>query len=265
MDQSDAIVLRTVEFSETSLVVTLLTRDFGKCGALAKGAKRPKSPFEGALDLLAVCRVVLIRKPSDTLDLLTEAKLQRRFRGAEQLRWDGAQRLERLYGGYYVAELIRLLTDEGEPQAELFDLTDLTLQRLEQDPSVAMTLLQFELQALRMLGHGPALDRCVSCGKPVPKLKEDSRFHFAVADGGLLCSLCKPLKRETTTVSGRALKCMQQLQGETAEDGKVAEPSGFFFTQATYDELRPLISRYLSTMLGIYPKTTHFLPSRFRS
>src|SRR4026207_2013794 len=111
-EKSLAIVLRVVEFSETSCVVTLYTRDFGKIGALAKGARRPKSPFESALDLLAarraafppetsdprqprgpvesarallaVCRVVFLHKSSDALDLLTEARLERRFRAARR-------------------------------------------------------------------------------------------------------------------------------------------------------------------------------------
>ena len=72
-EQTPAIVLRTIEFSETSLIVTMLTREFGQVAAIAKGARRPKSSFEGSLDLLAVCRVVVLRKNADTLDLLTEA------------------------------------------------------------------------------------------------------------------------------------------------------------------------------------------------
>src|SRR5204863_4232737 len=99
-----AIVLRLVEFSETSLVTTLFTEDFGKVGALAKGARRPKSAFEGALDLLALVRILFLRKSSDSLDLLTEARLERRFRSAQR-------DLPRLYAGYYVAELLAELTD----------------------------------------------------------------------------------------------------------------------------------------------------------
>ena len=98
-EKTQAIVLRVIEFSETSCVLTLFTEHFGKVSALAKGARRPKGPFEGALDLLALVRLVFLRKSSEALDLLTEAKLQRRFRSAQR-------DLSRLYAGYYVAELL---------------------------------------------------------------------------------------------------------------------------------------------------------------
>src|SRR5215469_9956027 len=59
-----ALVLRVVEFSETSSIVTLFSREFGKLRGLAKGARRLKGPFESALDLLALCRIVFLRKSS---------------------------------------------------------------------------------------------------------------------------------------------------------------------------------------------------------
>ena len=41
LEKTDAIVIRLVDFSETSCVVTLFSRDYGKIAALAKGARRP--------------------------------------------------------------------------------------------------------------------------------------------------------------------------------------------------------------------------------
>src|SRR3984957_13706725 len=110
-EKAIALVLRVVEFSETSSGVTLFTREFGKIRGLAKGARRLKGPFESALDLLATCRIVFLRKSSDALDLLTEAKLERRFRPAKG-------DLAALYAAYYLAELLDELTDDNDPHAD---------------------------------------------------------------------------------------------------------------------------------------------------
>src|SRR5579859_2244259 len=92
-----ALVLRTTDWSETSRIATLWTREFGRVRALAKGGRRLRSSFEVALDLLTVCSIVLLRKSSGSLDLLTEAQVVERF---PRLRGD----LSALYAGYYVAE-----------------------------------------------------------------------------------------------------------------------------------------------------------------
>src|SRR5450755_586118 len=97
MEKATALVIRATDFSETSRVVTLWTRELGKVRALAKGGRRLKSNFDVALDLLTVCGIVLIRKSSGSLDLLTEARVKERF---GQLRPELAAR----YAGYYEAE-----------------------------------------------------------------------------------------------------------------------------------------------------------------
>src|SRR6516165_10847558 len=94
-----ALVLRTTDWSETSRIATLWTREFGKVRTLAKGGRRLKSNFETALDLLTVCSIVLLRKSSGGLDLLTEAQVVKRY---PRLRTD----LPALYAAYYIAELL---------------------------------------------------------------------------------------------------------------------------------------------------------------
>src|ERR1051325_8295400 len=148
-EKATALVLKLVDFSETSSVVTLFTEEFGKIHALAKGARKLKGPFEAALDLLAICRIVFLRKSSDALDLLTEAKLERRFRPV------GGD-LSSLYAAYYVAELLGELTDDYDPHPELFDAAEATLGALQMPGGVANSVLRFELTALRVLGHLPS-------------------------------------------------------------------------------------------------------------
>src|SRR5688500_4354882 len=174
-EKSLAIVLRLVEFSETSVIATLFTEGFGKISALAKGARRPKSPFEAALDLLAVCRIVFIHKSTDALDLLTEAKLERRFRSS------GCD-LSRLYAGYYVAELLHDLTDPGDAHPGLFKASNNTLFELDQGGPVDRIVLRFELMLLHELGLLPSLEVCVGCGETVQPV---GRVAFGLLAGGV--------------------------------------------------------------------------------
>jgi DNA repair protein RecO (recombination protein O) len=204
-EKSLALILRLVEFSETSVVVTLFTRDFGKITAVAKGARRPQSPFEAALDLLALVRVLFLHKSSGAMDLLTEARLERRFRAA-------SRDLARLHAGYYVAELLRELTDDADPHPELFDEADRTLADLDGDAPVAMALVRFELAALRLLGHLPALHECVGCGTP---LEAAGRVAFGQIAGGVLCPKCRAGQRSVVSVSSQAIAALRRVaEGE---------------------------------------------------
>jgi len=196
-EKSVAIVLKVVDFSETSCVVTLMTRDFGKVSALAKGARRPKSPFEAALDVLSVCRVVFLRKSGDSLNLLTEAKLDQRFRAA-------SSSLEKLYAAYYVIELLQKLTDELDPQIELFDLARRTIELLDEKQTcpTEQTILRFQMRMLSCLGHAPSLRNCVDCGSQVT----GKRIPFGMNHGGVLCSGCREGKRNIVSVSQAAIE-----------------------------------------------------------
>jgi DNA repair protein RecO (recombination protein O) len=234
-EKATAIVVRLVDFSESSLIGTLFTREFGKIHGLAKGAKRLKGPFESALDLLALCRIVFLRKSSDSLDLLTEAKLQRRFR-------PHARDLSGLYGGYYVAELLSELTDDYDPHPELFDLADETLEALSAGEAVAKRILRFELGALRVLGHLPTLEICAGCGEPVPAA---GRMAFAHLDGGVLCARCRVGKAQLASISAAALRTMVQLadpQRQTWRRIDIAPRIG--------GEIRGILNHYLHHLLG---------------
>src|SRR5262245_23546607 len=149
-EKARGIVLRTTDWSETSRIATLWTRELGKVRALAKGGRRLKSSFESALDLLTVCDIVLLRKSSGSLDLLTEARVAQRF---PRLATD----LPALYAGYYLAELLSDLTEDYDPHPVLFDevvrtLADFGTPGVPAGPRLA----RFELVFLQELGYGPA-------------------------------------------------------------------------------------------------------------
>jgi DNA repair protein RecO (recombination protein O) len=188
-NRSLAIVVRTVDVFETSLVATLFTRELGKVSALAKGGRRLKSPFHGGLDLL------------------TEAASLERF---ACLRRD----LAALYAGYYIAELLTELTDYHDPHPKLFDAARITLRHLGDVSLRPRRLLRFELACLRELGHMPTLDRCAHCGEPV-----DVRgsVAFGLATGGVLCPACRPGQPHVVDLPARTIEAVRVLASPGGE------------------------------------------------
>jgi DNA repair protein RecO (recombination protein O) len=243
-EKATALVLRVIDFSETSSIVTLFTRELGKVRALAKGARRLKGPFESALDLLAVCRIVLLRKSSEALDLVTEAKLERRFRAA-------GRDLSSLYAGYYVAELLNELTDESDPHPELFDAACEALADLAGGgTAVASVVLRFELTALRLLGHLPALATCVECGST--DLLGHGRVAFGLTAGGVLCARCRPGKKQVVSMQAGTLRILERFADPAADGWRRMEAAGG-------GELRGVMNRYLAQLLGKKPRMHQYL------
>jgi DNA repair protein RecO (recombination protein O) len=248
-EKATAIVLRVIEFSETSVVATLFTREFGKVRGLAKGARRPKGPFESALDLLALVRIVFLRKSSESLDLLTEAKLERRFRPPRG-------ELSNLYAAYYVAELLSDLTDDYDPHPRLFDAAEETLAALGQVDGSSAALARFELTALRELGHLPSLARCGECGAAV---EPGRRVPFSQLAGGVLCDKCRVGQKQVISISAPVIAALARFSEPDGDDWRRVE-----LDQPTYGELRGVLNHYWAHLLGHAPKMQRWLSATVR-
>jgi DNA repair protein RecO (recombination protein O) len=239
-----ALVVRSVDVFETSRVLTLFTRDLGKVSALAKGARRLKSPFQAALDLLSVCDIVVLHKASEALDLLTEAALVERF---DSLRRD----LAALYAGYYVAELLNDLTDHHDPHPRLFDAARLTLRHLGDPVLRPRRVLRFELACLRELGLMPALEACVNCGAVVDSASD--KVAFGLATGGVLCPACRPGQPHVATLSGPTLEAIRVLAAP-GSGWRELDPS-----PSSLGPVRGTIGAVISHLLGRRPRLLPFL------
>ncbi len=241
-EKATALVLRTTDWSESSRIATLWTREFGKVRALAKGGRRLKSNFENALDLLTLCRIVFLRKSSDSLDLLTEAQVIQRF---PRLRTD----LAALYAAYYVAELLAEGTRDYDPHPLLFDEALDTLQTLggaECGPRVA----RFEMVLLREMGYSPVLDHCAGCGGSVA----ETELAFSAAANGVLCRRCRSGQRDSRPLSPATWRTLQEL----ATPGDAWRRVWGAQVRA---EVRQLLGQYVTYLLGRRPRLLSYLGS----
>ncbi|HLO95944.1 MAG TPA: DNA repair protein RecO [Burkholderiaceae bacterium] len=150
-----AFVLHHYDWSETSLILDLFTREQGRLAVVAKGAKRPYSQLRSVLLPFQRLQVGL-SKPSR--DERSETEVQT-LRSAE---WAGGHPLPSgaaLFAGYYLNELLLKLLARQDPHPRIFDAYAATIPLLseDEDQRSQAALRAFELRLLADLGLLPDL------------------------------------------------------------------------------------------------------------
>lgn len=149
-------VLHSYPYKETSLIVDVFTRDYGRIALIAKGAKRPHSRLRGVLQTFQPLSVGWAGKAE--VRTLTSAE------------WiGGLLPLEKsaLLSGFYLNELLVKLLARDDPHPALFDHYIATLNQLGHGEPVSIVLRKFERALLKETGVGGDFSTCASTGDPV--------------------------------------------------------------------------------------------------
>jgi DNA repair protein RecO (recombination protein O) len=154
--QQPGFVLHSFPYKETSLIVDVLTRDYGRIALIAKGAKRPYSKLRGVLQTFQPLSIGWSGK-SDVRTLIS----------AEWV--GGLLPLEKsaLLCGFYLNELLVKLLARDDPHPALFDHYVSTLNQLAHDEPAPIVLRKFERALLKETGVAADLTVCTSSGQPV--------------------------------------------------------------------------------------------------
>jgi len=183
----EAILLRSVEFGESDLVVHLLTADAGRFTAIAKSARKSLRRFPGTLDLFNRLAIEGRTRARGGMGFLERARLVDAHLG---LRSDPA----RYALASFLVELLDRLSPESMEPGEarpLFALATESLALVERVRPTASLRILLELRLLDALGLRPELGRCVRCGRePGERLADAHGVKFLVPDGGIVCSAC---------------------------------------------------------------------------
>jgi len=209
--KTQAIVLRARRMGETSKLVTLYTEDFGKVKVVAKGARKPKSKFGAALELMTETQVVFYLRDDRELKTLSDCDVTRSHLGLLSV-------LQRLCYGSAVCELIDRLTIDGEGgNRRLYRCLAGVLVGLEEvsAPQTETLFWYFQLRMAESLGYRPELGHCVDCLSAL----EGGSLWFSPALGGGLCTSC-----------GRAAASSDYAQG----NGMVSDGEGSAYGAQTH-------------------------------
>jgi DNA repair protein RecO (recombination protein O) len=201
-----AICIRCVDYSETSQIVTFFARQSGKISAIAKGSKRAKSSFEGAIEIFSFGDIMFQASQGDKLSTLTEFQQK-----------SGLSGLSRNYLGYnsslFACELVTNLVDEYDPHPQLFDdfvqfLKD--VQTVASQNETISLLIYFQLSLLREIGLQPVLSECANC-----KNKYNQKWfdvYFSNSANGIICRDCDMSFPDKVKLSKEVAYCLANLK-----------------------------------------------------
>jgi len=208
--KTEAIVLRTRNLGEADRIVTLYTRDRGKVEGVARGSRRAKSRLTGATQLFTYGRYLMFSGRS--LDTVSQAEIVESFAG---LRED----LTKMAYASYIAELLDVTVELGEPSEDLFELVHGALAAVDRGLPPDLVARWFELRLMDLLGYRPQLEACVSCRTGVEE------GHFSAGEGGLLCPGCRVKDPTALPVGRSAVQWMKRLLVTDASRLGVMRPS----------------------------------------
>jgi DNA repair protein RecO (recombination protein O) len=150
IESATGLILRTRPLTETSLIVQWLTPNFGRIATVVKGARRPKSPFLGKLDLFYLADFSFSRSRRSELHTLREVGLRETHAA---LRGEIAYLRQASYG----TALIEHTTETETPLPAVYELMRTLLDHLPRHSPQPQTVFAFELKLLNELGLKPDL------------------------------------------------------------------------------------------------------------
>jgi DNA repair protein RecO (recombination protein O) len=247
LQKCEGIVIRTTDYGETNKIVTLYTREWGKVGAMARGAKKPNSRLSSITQLFTHGYFLINR--GSGLGSMQQGET------ATSLRSIGEDIFLTAYASYIV-ELTDKCTEEKKPNPYHFELLYQTLNYLNEgyDPDILMNI--YEMKMLNMLGLNPILNQCSICGNT------DGLFSFSIREGGFICHRCLDKDPYHYKLSPSAVKLIRLFYYfDLSRLGNISVKA------ETKAELKNVITSYYEEYSGLHLKTKKFLNSmdKFRN
>ncbi len=203
---TNAVVLRSVKFQESSRIVTFYTERFGRLAGIVKGARKSPGRFGSSLQPMAQVAVVVYRKPGREVQTVSQCDLTVAYRRIPL-------ELGRMAVGLQMVELVTMITHDEEENRPLYDLLSGSLRELDEESDPGwMLLYQFEIRLAGIFGFRPDFNGCAGCGRPFGEgMPGGEMVRVDIERGGPLCRDCDSPGRRCVLLSGTELQLLRDL------------------------------------------------------
>ena len=235
-----------MDYSETSQIVTFFARAAGKISAIAKGSKRPKSAFDGPIEIFSYGKIVFSDSNKEKLATLTEFESAYGGPGFSGL----SNNLFVLNCCLFGAELLNNLTHDYDPHPMLFDDFLQFLQNSQQAKSkseMLALLILFQLALLKEVGLRPVLNACANCKTRYEGRKTRDEVYFSSSANGLICRDCETSFPDKIRLTRTAANCLANLK-------LIAESK-----EKTLIEIETVLVHHFTGILGRKPKMAKYI------
>lgn len=238
-----AIVLRSVNLSETDKIVTFMTERYGKIKGVAKSARKIKSRFGAALEPMSCIQLIYFGRENQELLRINHCDIVKSF---QAVREDFAK----LYTGVYFIELFDTLLKEGDCHGELFHFLMDSLDRVQDQDDLETLRRLFEIRLIAFLGYAPKLTHCILCKKdPSP-----GWIGFNYDRGGIVCERCMDRTKPGVRFRAGTLSYLKKmLSMDIKHSGRLKIPKG------TEEEIEMVTHRLVLSHVGRELKSYPFI------
>jgi len=233
--KTTGFVLRTLSYSESDLIVTFYSHNFGKLKGIAKGAKRSKKRFANVFEPFSLTNIIFTRKNRDMLAFIESCDIIDHYHNIRQ-------DMEKTLIASYFIDLTDHFSPEGKKNEEVFQLLQDFLLLLGRERASDAVVRFFEMRLLKLAGFEPALDRCIVCKTPVTN---GNAYYFHAGEGGIKCGSCAIPHRYGQPVSAGTVRTL--LLGKDMDIDKIKLIT---LTDSLAMESRNILTGFISHVLG---------------
>lgn len=203
---TDAIVLRSMKYGDTSKIVTLYSRKYGKIRVMAKGARTSKNKFGASLEPMVHSSIVIYKKEQRDLHLLSKCEIASPFLGLND---DGGK----MAMGLAMIELINMVMHDEEENQPMYTLLLESLSAIDESlKNPENIFFSFELRLAAIFGYALDIGHCARCGRSLIDGSASAGGYILLASGSAVCSDCHRIHRVGgVKVSQKILQLLSHL------------------------------------------------------